>query len=233
MSNESHGARVGRRTAVLLGAAVTVSAMLPAGASAERWRGTTLTYRNVTPWQRSVDQAVSWINQLPGPVQLRRAQRGHRAQITLRAVSRPDVDWAGLAWTTTYRGRIIGARIELNRSWYEGDGAGIDRRTARAEVTVHELLHAIGLPHDSGCSVMQAVGGDLGEAPCSDGAPEGQVACGPQRRDAAAVVARYGGSVGTFDGFRCDDPFWERDDCSFDADGWCEDGESLRARRVD
>lgn len=226
-SRPSRASQPSRESRRLKAAALTAGAALAAGTAvaspadaAPRWPKHTVTYRNVSPWSGSVDQAVSWINAMPGRVQLRRATSGRRADITVRAVDRPSVDWAGQAEWWAYGTRITTATVRLNADWFQGDGATMP--TARAEVAAHEFIHALGVPHLQGCTLMDASGVSLLEPPCSDGIPEGEVRCGPQRRDAQAIVARYGGSIGSFDGFLCADESVDPDD---DSEGdWDEEG---------
>lgn len=190
---------------VALGAAILVAAP---SAQAAHWPRHVVTYRNVTPWSGSVSQAADWINAMPGGITLRPASRGARANITLRAVDRPGVDWAGLTWTWAIGTRITRSSIELNGDWFAGDGSGVEARTARAEVTAHELLHALGLNHAVGCSIMQPTIDIVGDC-VDDDDTDATVPCGPQRADAIELVARYGGSVAGFDGFTCDDPVFD------------------------
>ncbi|MFT4034617.1 MAG: hypothetical protein QM679_03465 [Patulibacter sp.] len=194
------------RQIALLSAVASASSLPAAPARAATWPKRTVTYRDTSPWGGSLAQAVAWINEMPGNVRLQRAARGHHADVTIRSTTAPYVAWAGETRFWSMRGIIFSAEIRLNRSWYQGDGSGPGMAAERAEVTVHELLHALGLPHAPGCSVMRASSANVDSMRCGARPPAGKMRCGPQRADAFALVARYGGRVGNFDGFRCADP---------------------------
>lgn len=192
--------------AALALALVAIFAAPQAAAAAQlSWKKSVVTFRDASPYGGSVNQAVSWINEMPGEVRLRRAAKGERADITIRTVTR-QANWGGVA-EVAYRGSRIGiAEVTLNRFWYASSSQNPSRFTPqeRAYVTTHELLHALGVPHLDGCSMMRT-SGFLGSS-CNGRAapPPGTERCGPQRKDAVALINRYGGDVGDFDGFFCE-----------------------------
>lgn len=168
---------------ILLSAATAADAR----AAALRWEGTTVRYRSDGAHPAAVRQAVRWINDLPGPLRLVRGVGG----IRVRDVG-GNHPWAGLTEISyDRRGRIAAADVMLSAR--DMDTA---TRVGKAEIAAHELLHAVGVPHLSGCSLMGPYGIPPGACAADD-------ACGPQPRDLRAVQARYGGRRRGFDGYRC------------------------------
>lgn len=179
----------------VLAVALVAGVLAPApAAGAARWDDTTVTYRDGSKYENAVEQAVEWINDLPGPLTLQRARRGGRADIVIRRVRRRGAEWAGRASFPPF------GEVELNAAFLS------DRRVdaiERADVVVHELLHAVGADHLSGCAVLHPWR-SLRRRQCNRGLAAGTFRCGPQRADAREVVALYGGRVGDFAGYRCD-----------------------------
>ena len=191
------------RWALLLAALLTVLAA-PAPASAGRglrWADSTVTYRDKSKGadKKAVRVAIAWWNDAPGPFTFVRAAGGDRADITIRSVSVSGVGWDGLAeWATDSRGYISAARLFLNDVYLSREDPEYV-----AEVTAHELGHAIGLPHlGDDCSLMYPSGSVATR--CPGGAGSGRFFCGPQRSDVKSVIARYGGRLGAWRGTTCE-----------------------------
>lgn len=183
------------RLAVLVAAVAAAIVLTPApAAAAARWDDTTVTYRDGSKYDHAVAQAVRWINDLPGPLTLRRARRDEHADIVIRRVRRRDVDWVGRSSFPPF------GEVELNAAFLSDPRVDA---VERADVTVHELLHAVGVDHLSGCTVLHP-SRSLRRRACNRGLAAGTYRCGPQRADAREVVERYGGRVGDFAGYRCD-----------------------------
>lgn len=140
--------------------------------------------------------AVRWINATPARVRLVRAGRGRPANITIVRVRRrsPYSGWGQYP---------PGGQVLLNAYWLD---RGWFTLVHRAETAAHEIIHALGVPHLTGCSLMSGNGRGFEPRRCRRGIPAGVRRCGPQPRDASALIARYGGRLGRFRGFRCGRP---------------------------
>lgn len=169
--------------ALALAAGVAAAVLVSDSASAAgfRWPTRTLTYQACTPWPHAVRRAVWLINKAPSRLRLVRRACGSRADIRIKA-GWFDEGWAGLAWYPP-DGRVL-----LNQR-YVGEAWG--GYHALVETAVHELLHAVGLPHSGyRCDVMHPA-----KAPwdCPALAPEGQILCGVTMPALRQLVRRYGG----------------------------------------
>lgn len=198
-----------RLLVALLAALGAVGFAAPAAdAALLSWKKQTITYRDKSPYGNSVNQAVAWINAMPSPVQLRRASPGYQPDIMITAINKPWVGWAGVTQVGWYGSRIMESRIQLNKFWYATNSPAPEPLDAseRAQVTAHEILHAMGLPHppNPGCSLMDPSQFVVDICDSAKPPPEGKERCGPQRKDARALANRYGGKIGRFDGFFCD-----------------------------
>src|SRR3954447_13809956 len=130
--------------------ALAVALLAPASASAlskPRWKSSTITYRDGS--KGSLDQgavriAIKWWNDAPGPVKLVKVASGKKPNITFRSISTSGVDYDGLAtYSTDSSGTFMRtARLDLNDFFLKREDAEYV-----AEVTAHELGHALGLPH--------------------------------------------------------------------------------------
>lgn len=162
-------------------ASLTPSLVLaaPSEAAGGRWPQRTVTYRDRSDYPDAVRQAIAAWNAAGTQLRLRSARRGRRADITVRTESLPE-PLGGWAYFPP------GGEVRLDDGLSEV-GDPILTSTA-AEVAVHELGHAVGLPHSRrGCRVMAPV---AMLADCD--APEGAVRCGPQRGDVRALARKYG-----------------------------------------
>jgi len=188
----------------LLLAALLAILAAPASAGAGkglRWADATVTYRDKSKGAetKAVRLAIAWWNDAPGPFTFVRATGGDRADITIRSVSVQDARWDGLAETATdSRGYISAAKLSLNDVFLSGEDPEYV-----AEVAAHELGHAFGLPHlKDDCSLMYPSGSVATR--CPGGAGAGRFFCGPQRSDVKSLVARYGGTLGSWRGTVCE-----------------------------
>jgi Matrixin len=197
------------RRAVLL--ALLVVLAVPATASAlskPRWKSSTVTYRDNTKGsldRGAVKTAIKWWNDAPGPVVLKKARSGVRANVTFYSVSTSGVDYDGLARYATDRTGtyVVDARLDLNDFFLKQEDPEYV-----AEVTAHELGHALGLPHlRDDCSLMFPSGSVATRCPDdafrTDPGP-GRFYCGPQRPDVSSLLARYPGKLGSWPGTICE-----------------------------
>ncbi len=175
----------------------------PAAAAVAHWSHRQVTYRDATPEpdRAAVRQAVRMWNALPVNVRLVPARAGDAADVTVRHADYGTTPWAGLtSWTSNAHRAIERATVHLNDHWTAGE-----LPVERLDVVAHELGHALGLRHIPGCAVMNPSG--LPERRCRQGAPSGQVACGPQGSDLHALARMYGRLRGrSFHPTFCPDP---------------------------
>lgn len=198
--------RAWRALLALIAAFALLAAAVPAaGAAHLSWKKRIVTYNDVSPYGNSVNQAVQWINDMPGNLELRRSSPGYQPDIRISAVNRKWVTWAGVATVGWSRSQIVTAKVQLNKFWFATNSPAPDPLDAseRAQVTAHELLHALGLPHMTGCTLMDPSRFVVDICGDADEPPAGKERCGPQRKDARALINRYGGKLGRFDGFFC------------------------------
>jgi hypothetical protein len=191
-------------------AVLLVLLAVPASAAAlskPRWRSSTVTYVDKSKGtldRGAVKIAIKWWNDAPGPVVLKKAPSGTKPNITFRSVNTSGVDYDGLATFSTDRSGtyLVTARLDLNDFFLKREDPEYV-----AEVTAHELGHALGLPHlRDDCSLMFPSGSVATRCPEDAGTSDlssGQFYCGPQRSDVRALLARYPGSLGSFPGTVC------------------------------
>ena len=183
---------------VLATAAVTVATWLAVGLAAAnagtyRWPTNRVTYCDATHrYGPAVHMAAKWWNDTPANVRLVRRPCWGAAIVVRRTWRRAY--WSGLAYYPP-RGDIL-----LNARWLDKAWMG---RVDRADTAAHEFGHALGLPHGGGrCRLMYGGANDLSE--CRGGVPDDMFRCGPQRGDVYALIARYGGRIGGFQGTLCE-----------------------------
>lgn len=184
----------------LAGGASTGAAERPAGASAPspsvqaphgsatggvaRWPGTRITYSDASRLPRTVRAAVHLWNRATSSVRLVRAPAGRRGQIHISGAAPCGV------------GRACARYPPDGSVFLPTRGRGVDRPEdlLTLSLVVHELGHALGLPHAGGCSVMTTY---VGFRECPPVRGPARYRCGPQRRDAAALARLYGGRART------------------------------------
>lgn len=146
-----------------------------------RWPGTRITYSDASRLPKTVREAVRLWNRATTSVRLVRAPAGRRGQIHITSANPCNQPCAyyppdGRVFLPTRGRNVDQPDNELTLS-----------------LAVHELGHALGLPHVSTCSVMTPFVG-FRECPPP---PRFAYRCGPQRSDAQAIVRLYGGRVRT------------------------------------
>lgn len=150
------------------------------------------TVGNDTPYPGLVRRAAAYWNSTGAAVHLvvlpRQAKRD--ADISIDMVGTDD-GWAGITYAQCLRCRLSGALIDLSRpEFHHADMA------ERLAVIAHELGHALGLPHAGQCLLMSPTF----DPDCSIH----RVPCGPQQRDARALITIWGGTLAPqYHGYRC------------------------------
>jgi hypothetical protein len=199
-----------RRSPLVAAAVLLIVLAVPASALAlgkPRWKSSTITYRDNSKGsldKGAVKTAIKWWNDAPGPVVLKKAASGKKANVTFYSVSTSGVDYDGLAtYSTDSTGTyFVKARMDLNDFFLKQEDPEYV-----SEVTAHELGHALGLPHlKDNCSLMYPSGSVATRCPTNAGPQKlasGQFYCGPQRSDVSSLLARYPGSLGSWPGTIC------------------------------
>src|SRR5829696_5542748 len=198
------------RTPLLLLVALVLLLAVPASASAlstPRWKSSTVTYTDKSKGsldKNAVRIAVQWWNDAPGPLKMVKAKSGTKANVTFYSVNTSGVDYDGLAtYSTDSTGTFMRtARMDLNDFFLKREDPEYV-----AEVTAHELGHALGLPHlRDDCSLMFPSGSVATRCPTDAGKTRlgsGRYYCGPQRSDVSSLLARYPGKIGSWPGTVC------------------------------
>ena len=164
-------------------AAALLAGSLAAPAHAAKWRGKSVTYRDLSTYKAANAEAIRLWNRSGMKLRLVKARPGRRAKMTIRTVknSRFGPFVAGYAYFPPV-GKIFLVQSIL--------GSGESATQLQIDVAVHEIGHAIGLNHAGGCRVMMPA---IDWSVCPP--PADAHRCGPQRGDARAAVRKYRGRV--------------------------------------
>lgn len=166
--------------------------------AAKRWPGKTIKVQNKTKAPQTVKAAIAAWNRATKGVKLKLTSSS-RAQIKIFAKNCP-------ANSTPCGYGPTDGRVYMGKNWGSASFDDNPNDEMFVWIVTHEIGHALGLGHTSGCAVMQPNYGDWQKA-CSDKYyPQGKLFCAPQRKDADRLAKLYKtkvrknvGICGTFD----------------------------------
>lgn len=160
-------------------------------ANSRPWPTKRITYSDETVKPRHVAAAVRQWNNATTGLRLIKAPRG-KGKIRIRALQCPANTTPCAYYPSSggdvYMGRSWGSRTSFSDATFD---------EWQLPLLIHEIGHALGLTHRSGCSVMQPYLNTWASECRSLGNPygSGYAACAPQRVDASAIARMYRTSV--------------------------------------